>query len=84
MAAWALNSLFSAASRANSRNTQSFAPVTATRTAEDPWALKWIDQNTAGFGAYHLQALKSGEEAVFIANPNYFAGKPYYDRVVYK
>ena len=53
-------------------------------TAEDPWALKWIDQNTAGFGAYHLQTLKSGEEAVFIANPNYFAGKPYYDRVVYK
>ena len=53
-------------------------------TAADPWALKWIDQNTAGFGAYHLQSLKSGEEAVFVANPNYFAGKPYYDRVVYK
>lgn len=53
-------------------------------TAEDPWGLKWIDQNTAGFGAYQLQSLKSGEEAVFIANPNYFGGKPYYDRVVYK
>lgn len=53
-------------------------------TTEDPWALKWIDQNTAGFGAYHLQSLKSGEEAVFVANPNYFGGKPYYDRVVYK
>lgn len=53
-------------------------------TAEDPWALKWIDQNTAGFGAYQLQSLKSGEEAVFVANPNYFGGKPYYDRVVYK
>lgn len=53
-------------------------------TPEDPWALKWIDQNTAGFGAYHLQTLKSGEEAVFVANPNYFGGKPFYDRVVYK
>ena len=53
-------------------------------TPDDPWALKWIDQNTAGFGAYQLQSLKSGEEAVFVANPNYFAGKPYYDRVVYK
>ena len=53
-------------------------------TADDPWALKWIDQNTAGFGAYHLQSLKSGEEAVFIANPNYFGGKPFYERVVYK
>ncbi len=53
-------------------------------TADDPWALKWIDQNTAGFGAYQLQTLKSGEEAVFVANPNYFGGKPFYDRVVYK
>ena len=53
-------------------------------TPDDPWALKWIDQNTAGFGAYQLQSLKSGEEAVFVANPNYFSGKPFYDRVVYK
>lgn len=53
-------------------------------TPDDPWALKWIDQNTAGFGAYHLRTLKSGEEAVFVANPNYFGGKPFYDRVVYK
>ncbi len=53
-------------------------------TPADPWALKWIDQNTAGFGAYHLQSLKSGEEAVFVANPNYWGGKPFYDRVVYK
>lgn len=53
-------------------------------TAEDPWALKWIDQNTAGFGAYQLESLKSGEEAVFVANPNYFGGKPFYDKVVYK
>lgn len=53
-------------------------------TPDDPWALKWIDQNTAGFGAYQLQSLKSGEEAVFVANPNYFGGKLFYDRVVYK
>jgi len=60
------------------------AEVKKHATADDPWALKWIDQNTAGFGAYHLQSLKSGEEAVFVANPNYFGGKPFYDRVVYK
>jgi ABC-type transport system substrate-binding protein len=53
-------------------------------TADDPWALKWIDRNTAGFGAYHLQSLKPGEEAIFIANPNYFGPKPYYERVVYR
>jgi peptide/nickel transport system substrate-binding protein len=53
-------------------------------TADDPWALKWLDQNTAGFGPYHLQQLKPGAEAVFIANPNYFAGKPYFERVIYR
>jgi ABC-type transport system substrate-binding protein len=53
-------------------------------TAEDPWALKWINQNTACFGAYHLTELRSGEQAVFTANPNYFRGKPHFDRVVYR
>src|SRR4029078_2731733 len=27
-------------------------------TAEDPWALRWMESNTAGFGAYHLQSLR--------------------------
>ena len=45
-------------------------------TADDPWALKWIDQNTAGFGAYHLQSLKSGEEAVFVATRIISAASP--------
>ncbi|MBL8702900.1 MAG: ABC transporter substrate-binding protein [Alphaproteobacteria bacterium] len=53
-------------------------------TADDPWALKWIDQNVASFGAYHMTELRAGEQAVFTANPNYFRGKPYYDRVVYR
>jgi ABC-type transport system substrate-binding protein len=53
-------------------------------TADDPFALKWLDQNTCGFGAYHLQALNPGEQAVFVANPNYFRGKPHFDRIVYR
>lgn len=53
-------------------------------TTDDPWALKWLDQNTAGFGPYHLQQLKPGAEAVFVANPYYFAGKPFFDRVIYR
>ncbi|MBM3524804.1 MAG: hypothetical protein FJX57_17800, partial [Alphaproteobacteria bacterium] len=52
--------------------------------ADDPWALKWIDQNTAGFGAYHLESVRQGEQAIFVANPNYFGGAPYYKRVVYR
>jgi len=53
-------------------------------TAEDPWALKYLENHTVGFGAYHLQSITPGEQAVFIANPNYFLGKPAYDRVVYR
>ncbi|MBM3522463.1 MAG: ABC transporter substrate-binding protein [Alphaproteobacteria bacterium] len=53
-------------------------------TADDPWALKWIDQNVAAFGAYHMSELRPGEQAVFTANPNYFRDKPYFDRVVFR
>lgn len=53
-------------------------------SADDPWALKWLDTNTAGFGAYHLQSLRAGQDAVFVANPNYFKGKPHFERVVYR
>jgi peptide/nickel transport system substrate-binding protein len=53
-------------------------------TAADPWALKFLEANTAGFGPYHLQSVRQGEQAVFIANPNYHGGKPFYDRVVYR
>jgi ABC-type transport system substrate-binding protein len=53
-------------------------------TAEDPWALKWMETNTAGFGAYHLESVRAGEQAVFVANPNYFREQPYFSRVVYR
>jgi len=53
-------------------------------TADDPWALKWLEANTAGFGAYHLESLRPGEQAVFVANPNYFREQPFFDRVVYR
>ena len=53
-------------------------------TAEDPWALKFLEMNTAGFGAYHLQALQPNQEAVFVANPNYFGEKPFFQRVIYR
>jgi ABC-type transport system substrate-binding protein len=53
-------------------------------TADDPWALKWMETNTAGFGAYHLESVRSGEQATFVANPNYFRGRPFFERVVYR
>jgi ABC-type transport system substrate-binding protein len=53
-------------------------------TADDPWALRWMENNTAGFGAYHLQSIRAGEQAVFVANPNYFGRKPHFERIVYR
>lgn len=53
-------------------------------TAEDPWALRYMENRTAGFGAYHLESITPGEQAVFTANPNYFQGAPYFRRVVYR
>jgi ABC-type transport system substrate-binding protein len=53
-------------------------------TAEDPWALKWLETNTAGFGAYHLESVRPGEQAAFVANPNYFRGPPHFRRVIYR
>ncbi len=52
-------------------------------TDDDPWALEWMESNTAGFGAYHLQTLRPGERAVFVANPNYFLGQPYFTEVIF-
>ncbi len=53
-------------------------------TPEDPWALKWMEAHTAGYGAYHLESVQPGQQAVFVANPNYFRGAPYFQRVVYR
>lgn len=53
-------------------------------TAEDPWALKWMETSTAGFGAYHAESVRPGEQAVFVANPNYFRGAPHFSRVIYR
>jgi len=53
-------------------------------TDDDPWALEWISKNTAGFGAYHLESLRAGEGAVFIANPNYIFDQPYFTKVVFR
>lgn len=53
-------------------------------STDDPWALKWMESATAGFGAYHAESVRPGEQATFIANPNYFRGKPFFERVIYR
>ncbi len=53
-------------------------------TADDPWALDWMLTHTAGYGAYHCESVRPGEQANFVANPNYFRGPPFYARVIYR
>ena len=60
------------------------AQVLKNATPEDPWGLKYIDQNLVGFGAYFVEQVKPGEQVVLKANPNYFRGQPYYERVIYR
>src|SRR5216117_4375564 len=40
--------------------------------------------NPIGTGAYRFKEWKSGEKVVLIANPDYFEGRPYISRVVYR
>jgi len=53
-------------------------------TAEDPWGLRYIDQNLVGFGPYTVESIRPGEQVVLRANPNYFRGQPYFERVIYR
>ena len=51
---------------------------------DDPWARKFIENNSAGFGPYQLQQLVRGQQAVFQARADYYGGKPAIDTVVFK
>lgn len=53
-------------------------------TAEDPYGAAWLAQNTAGFGPYHLESISADEQAVFVANPNYWGEQPFFQRVIYR
>lgn len=52
--------------------------------ADDPWARKFIENNSAGFGPYQLQQLIRGQQAVFQARAEYYGGKPAIDTIVFK
>ncbi len=58
--------------------------VKSNATADDPFGTKWIANNTAGFGSYHVQSVRPGEGMVMVANPNYGGAKPFFDRIVYR
>jgi ABC-type transport system substrate-binding protein len=53
-------------------------------SADDPYGAAWLAQNTAGFGPYHLESISADEQAVFVANPNYWGEQPFFQRVIYR
>jgi peptide/nickel transport system substrate-binding protein len=52
--------------------------------ADDPWARKFLENNSAGFGPYRLEQLQRGQQAVFKARDDYYRGKPAIDTVIFR
>jgi peptide/nickel transport system substrate-binding protein len=52
--------------------------------ADDPWARRFIENESAGFGPYRLQQLTRGQQAVFTAREDYYGGKPAIETVVFR
>jgi peptide/nickel transport system substrate-binding protein len=52
--------------------------------SDDPWARKFLENNSAGFGPYRLDQLQRGQQAVFKARDDYYRGKPAMDTVVFR
>lgn len=55
--------------------------VQAHATAADPWAHTWVQNNTAGFGAYCLTNYTPGTSLTYTANPGYYQ-KPHFTKVI--
>jgi peptide/nickel transport system substrate-binding protein len=53
-------------------------------SAKDPYGAEWLNSNAAGFGPYRIAKFDPGSQVVYEANPNYWKGKPYFTKVVYK
>lgn len=59
----------------------------ATKCAEvggkdDPWAVNFLKNDSAGFGPYKIAQLVRGQQAVFEARDDYWGEKPFMKRVI--
>lgn len=52
--------------------------------SDDPWARRFIENDSAGFGPYRLQQLTRGQQAVFQARDDYWGGKPAIETVIFR
>jgi peptide/nickel transport system substrate-binding protein len=49
---------------------------------DDPWAVNFLKNDSAGFGPYRLSQLVRGQQAVFDARDDYWGEKPFMKRVI--
>ncbi|MFC7398270.1 ABC transporter substrate-binding protein [Chelatococcus sp. GCM10030263] len=49
---------------------------------DDPWAVNFLKNDSAGFGPYRLSQLVRGQQAVFEARDDYWDEKPFMKRVI--
>jgi peptide/nickel transport system substrate-binding protein len=48
----------------------------ANATADDPWAINWLKEHTAGSGAYIIETFKPGEQVIMKRNEAWNRGTP--------
>ncbi|HWZ08009.1 MAG TPA: ABC transporter substrate-binding protein [Bradyrhizobium sp.] len=48
----------------------------ANATADDPWAIAWLKEHTAGSGAYMIESFKPGEQVIMKLNEAWNRGTP--------
>lgn len=50
--------------------------------SDDPWGVKFLKNESAGFGPYRIRQLVRGQQAVFQARPDYWDTAPYMKTVI--
>jgi len=50
--------------------------------ADDPWARKFLQSESAGFGPYRIDKIVRGQQAIFKARADYWGKKPFMDTVI--
>ena len=56
--------------------------IKAVGGTDDPWGVKFLQNESAGFGPYRLQQLTRGQQAVFQARDDYWDEKPFMKTVI--
>lgn len=53
-------------------------------TEDDPWASRWLANNSASFAPYHVTKYSPGQQIIYDANMEYYKGTPNLKRVIFR